>query len=664
MRRALVFLVLFLIVFTAFLPAVEEVIPQDDIRMADVPIFYGEENFRARILERTKGERDPIGLVLTGGSARAFAHLGVLEYLEEIGVEPDFIVTNSMGSIIGMLYAAGLSPQQIMEVVNSGELSTFFKLSIPRDGGIIDASAFKGLIQSIVGKDLMIEDLNIPCMVIGQDMVTKREIRISEGNFCDVMIASFAIPAYFPPQEYRGHLLIDGGAINLAPIGVAFDYSDTVIVSTSFYDNPELNLKNMFTIINVGFDIGKRRRAAEDIRAFGDRMIWIRCAVEQFSFMDFGAAGEMLEIGYQDAKKESERLEKLYKRGLDPNIAEKRKAFEKAIGRAAKNQYFFNRIETQKPFSTWTLGLESFQDSAVPYYLNDNVAFGLDYAMRYRRIETGFKLGFQFDITDLDEGDGGILGSGYGYFFPKSNMRVSVYGSTVVNTVGTTFYLREGYDYKFFNKPDASFEFNQALESSFNSNDSVRRFEGLLLFGQFAGHKDLGIFDLKLDFGYIGLKPYNSEPYRNYLQFGAFSRLYPKVGSGLYVDFGVRGRHALDDDRYMPLFKADDFITGEDMMACGLLAMAKTKHLYIVPTSIGYDIPGPISSGELILFEDMEVSAFIDMLFYEDVDTSFGIEFQMTPSLIGLQKIPMTIRFGYDSISEGLFGSLKFTVTR
>ena len=200
MRRALVFLVLFLIVFTAILPAVEEVIPQDDIRMADVPIFYGEENFRARILERTKGERDPIGLVLTGGSARAFAHLGVLEYLEEIGVEPDFIVTNSMGSIIGMLYAAGLSPQQIMEVVNSGELSTFFKLSIPRDGGIIDASAFKGLIQSIVGKDLMIEDLNIPCMVIAQDMVTKREIRISEGNFCDVMIASFAIPAYFPPQ--------------------------------------------------------------------------------------------------------------------------------------------------------------------------------------------------------------------------------------------------------------------------------------------------------------------------------------------------------------------------------------------------------------------------------------------------------------------------------
>ena len=284
--------------------------------------------------------------------------------------------------------------------------------------------------------------------------------------------------------------------------------------------------------------------------------------------------------------------------------------------------------------------------------------------MRYRRLETGLKLGFQFDTTDFDESDGGILGSGYVFFFPKANMRVSGYGSAVVNTKGVTFYLREGYDYKFFNKPDASFEFNQALESSFNTSDTIGRYEGLLLFGQFAGHKDLGVFDVKMDFGYIGLKPYNSEPYRNYVQFGAFSRIYPKANSGLYVDFGVRGRHALDDDEYMPLFRADEFITSEDAMGSGLLVTGDTKHLYIVPTSVGYDIPGPISSGEFILFEDMELSAFVDMLFWDDVETSYGVEFQMTPSLIGLQKVPITLRFGYDSISEGLFGSLRFTVTR
>ena len=89
----------------------------DDLILADIPIAYGEEEFRSRILERTGGERDPIGLVLTGGSARAFAHLGVLEYMEENGIEPDFIISNSMGSIIAVLYAAGLSPQQIADHV-------------------------------------------------------------------------------------------------------------------------------------------------------------------------------------------------------------------------------------------------------------------------------------------------------------------------------------------------------------------------------------------------------------------------------------------------------------------------------------------------------------------------------------------------------------------
>lgn len=196
-----------------------------DIVYSDIPISYGEASFRERILERTNGERDPIGLVLTGGSARAFAHLGVLKYLEEQGVEPDFIVSNSMGSIIAMLYAAGLSPDQILSVITSGELSTFFKMTAPLKGGILDPTGFKGLVQSVVGTELQIEDLAIPVMVICQDLVTKREIRVCEGNFADILIASFALPAYFPPQDYKGHLLIDGGIITLAPISVAYELS-------------------------------------------------------------------------------------------------------------------------------------------------------------------------------------------------------------------------------------------------------------------------------------------------------------------------------------------------------------------------------------------------------------------------------------------------------
>ena len=121
------------------------------ILVSDIPITYGDQSFRERILERTRGERDPIGLVLTGGSARALAHLGVLSYLEDEGIVPDFIVSNSMGSIIGLLYAAGLSPDQIIEALTAGDLSSLFTFTLPVEGGLLHPSGLETLVKSVVG---------------------------------------------------------------------------------------------------------------------------------------------------------------------------------------------------------------------------------------------------------------------------------------------------------------------------------------------------------------------------------------------------------------------------------------------------------------------------------------------------------------------------------
>ena len=135
---------------------------QSAILVSDVPVTYGDESFRERILERTKGERDPIGLVLTGGSARAFAHLGVLEYLEKEGIVPDFIVSNSMGSIIAMLYAAGVSPEDIMDLLESVELSDLFTFTLPIRGGLLIPDGFEALVESVIGADTRLENLDIP----------------------------------------------------------------------------------------------------------------------------------------------------------------------------------------------------------------------------------------------------------------------------------------------------------------------------------------------------------------------------------------------------------------------------------------------------------------------------------------------------------------------
>ena len=80
----------------------------------DVPLFIGEKEFNTKLDKiRTEEKREPLGLILSGGSARAYAHIGVLKKLEEEGLVPDFIVANSMGAIVGILYSAGFSAERV-----------------------------------------------------------------------------------------------------------------------------------------------------------------------------------------------------------------------------------------------------------------------------------------------------------------------------------------------------------------------------------------------------------------------------------------------------------------------------------------------------------------------------------------------------------------------
>ncbi|MFA7643099.1 MAG: patatin-like phospholipase family protein, partial [Sphaerochaetaceae bacterium] len=211
----------------------------NDLMAAAVPISYGESLFRQRILVQTEGERDPVGLVLSGGSARAFAHIGVLQYLEEQGIVPDFIISNSMGSIVGILYAAGLSPDQILSIITEVDITQLFDLSIPLAGGVLDISRFLSLVASHLGESLRIEELPIPIMIVCEDLATKRQVRIMEGDMLTVMGAAFALPVYFPPVEYNGHMLVDGGITNLVPLDIAYRFTDTTIVSTTFYEGED-----------------------------------------------------------------------------------------------------------------------------------------------------------------------------------------------------------------------------------------------------------------------------------------------------------------------------------------------------------------------------------------------------------------------------------------
>lgn len=280
---------------------------------ADVPLIYGEDQFITRIKAKTGGTREPVGLVLSGGSARAFAHIGVLKYLEEQGIVPDFIISNSMGSIIGMLYGAGLSPDQILEIMTDTDIGGLFDLALPANRGLINSDRFRSLVSAYLGKDLRVEDLAIPVMVVCEDLVTKQQIRICEGDFYDVLDASFALPVYFSSISYNGHKLVDGGIANISPIGIAYDYGNCNMVSTTFYAGKNLNLNNPITALNTSIDVGKRRQGVVDLLNHPDA-VWIRCDVEEFSFMEFSACTELSERGYASALEQADAIASLKER--------------------------------------------------------------------------------------------------------------------------------------------------------------------------------------------------------------------------------------------------------------------------------------------------------------------------------------------------------------
>ena len=643
--------------------------------VSDIPITYGDEVFRERILERTKGMRDPIGLVLTGGSARAVAHLGVLEYLEENGIVPDFIVSNSMGSIIGMLYAAGLKPDQITEILGASELSDYFSFTLPIEGGLLLPSGFQTLVDSVVGADLRLEDLEIPIMVVCEDLVTRREVRITEGDFSRVMIASFALPVYFPPVEYRGHLLIDGGVVSLAPINAAYEYTDTVILSTTFYDVPTLNLRNPITVLNVAFEAGKNQKAAKDIKDHDD-LIWIRCAVEHFSFMDFAKAAEMAEIGYASAAEKADELSGLVHTGISDDMLATREGYEQKIAHTVRSLSYFSRVEAADPSIILGFSLESDQEWSAHKYLTDSVdlLFGVQY--RDKGFESGLGIGGAFDITTPETAGAYPAIEGFLSFYPLDNLRFSFEASADFchdPWYIPQMYLREGFDWIIDARKDFySIALRQSFEymTSFKGHDAQST--ALIISALFDGNLRIGWFDIDMSLGYLlAADSIIFENMRHYGEVRLSSRFYLPPAETFFIEAALFSRFSIDGQGYVPLFLSDRYVSpniGKDVNYYNHYHAAGSPddaryHASIISIYAGYDVPVSPTFGEFLIIEDTEIGVYADMLMRDlAFSVSTGVEFQTSLSLIGLVKLPFRMRLGYDSWANSFAASFMLSL--
>jgi NTE family protein len=201
-----------------------------------------------------------IGLALGSGSARGWAHLGVIRALEQAGIRPDLVCGTSIGALVGAAYAAGE-----LERFEQWALGLRFKDVV----AFLDVSLSSGLFKGERMMDFFrrnftdrpIEELAMPFAAVATSLRTGAEVWLRQGSTLDAVRASIALPGFFAPALREGSVVVDGGLVNPVPVSLARAMGADVVIA-----------------VDLGTDIlGRHLRAHPPVEApAGEVSEWIR----------------------------------------------------------------------------------------------------------------------------------------------------------------------------------------------------------------------------------------------------------------------------------------------------------------------------------------------------------------------------------------------------
>lgn len=165
-----------------------------------------------------------LNLVLGGGGARGLAHIGVLKALEQAEIPVGYLAGTSMGGLVGALYAAGWSAEQIeAEALSMTSFRSLIKLIdlAPARRGLLEGQRVWDYLCEMLGENLSFDQLKLPLAVVAVDLCTAREVVLDQGPVVEAVLATTAVPGLLPPVTRDGCQLADGGILNNLPTNVA-----------------------------------------------------------------------------------------------------------------------------------------------------------------------------------------------------------------------------------------------------------------------------------------------------------------------------------------------------------------------------------------------------------------------------------------------------------
>jgi NTE family protein len=251
----------------------------------------------------TELPRPKIALVLGGGAARGFAHVGVIRALEQEKIQIDMIIGTSVGSLIGAIYANDLNSFELEWTAFALDKDSLF------DYGIL--SAFTGMgvakgekLEEFVKTKIAttnIENLKLPFAAVAADLNRGTRVVLDSGSVAKAVHASSAIPGVFEPVEHQGRLLVDGGVLDNIPISVAREKGADIVIAVDISENlTNFNITNLVDVMLQAVNI----MSSENVKyRKKEADVLISPAVGNVAMLDFSQKKRCMQAGIDATQK-------------------------------------------------------------------------------------------------------------------------------------------------------------------------------------------------------------------------------------------------------------------------------------------------------------------------------------------------------------------------
>lgn len=247
----------------------------------------------------TAQARPRIAVVLGGGAARGYSHIGLLAALEEEGVPVDIVVGTSMGSMVAGLYAVGLSTENLTHLLEEVDLPELIALSLPPRGGVLNPAPLEAFLSELTG-GAGFNELSRPFYSVVTELTTGEEVALQTGSLARAIIASISIPGMFPPVEIDGRVYVDGGLKNAVPANVARAAGADVVIAVDVKKELE-EIDHNSLLTNLQLTLWFMIEGYVD-QHIGQADVVVVPPVQYDSYMEYARTRYFIESGYAAAK--------------------------------------------------------------------------------------------------------------------------------------------------------------------------------------------------------------------------------------------------------------------------------------------------------------------------------------------------------------------------